>query len=298
MEQRRLKLTWYKIFEYLVKLDELYNSDHVTAFVTKNSSANGTSVTFNYNKIVYPPASRDLLAGLSKYQKAKPVPSRQFRAGNIYKRLIDHFKDCWEHDKSNSPKLSFYNSSKTTFKRETYLEITSNSAHRHKMTRLRISAHNLEIEQGRYRNIPREDRICKWCLLTMGSRTVEDEAHVLYSCDLYSDVRNKLINTLKRAPSNNQNIALNIINTSSINRSFMKLLSPCTTGDNDDYLTQHHTPPNSNRFSPEFKQYEQLRSYINNCLCAFVDRCLDKHQKFHSEMKLKSTATIAMTNVR
>ena len=40
MEQRRLKLTWYKIFEYLVKLDELYNSDHVTAFVTKNSSAN------------------------------------------------------------------------------------------------------------------------------------------------------------------------------------------------------------------------------------------------------------------
>ena len=75
----------------------------------------------------------------------------------------------------------------------------------------------------------------------------------------------------------------------------MKLLSSCTTGDNDDYLTQHHTPPNSNRFSPEFKQYEQLRSYINNCLCAFVDRCLDKHQKFHSEMKLKSTATIAMT---
>jgi hypothetical protein len=50
-----------------------------------------------------------------------------------------------------------------------------------KMTQLRISAHCLNIERGRYNKpkIPREERFCKFCT------EVETEEHFLISCHKY-----------------------------------------------------------------------------------------------------------------
>ena len=42
----------------------------------------------------------------------------------------------------------------------------------------RESAHSLEIEVGRYSNVPRENRLCKYCNLNV----VESEYRFLLSC--------------------------------------------------------------------------------------------------------------------
>ena len=64
------------------------------------------------------------------------------------------------------------------------------------ITQLRISAHDLEIERGRYTNATRDKRICTWCNTSMGATIIEDESHMLYECHLYEDIRAKLITRL------------------------------------------------------------------------------------------------------
>ena len=55
------------------------------------------------------------------------------------------------------------------------------------------AAHNLEIEYGRYKNILREQRKCKWCDLAVYTSHEHD---VLFECDLYANIRSKLARTL------------------------------------------------------------------------------------------------------
>jgi hypothetical protein len=45
------------------------------------------------------------------------------------------------------------------------------------LSKFRISSHNVEIEKGRYMNIPAEQRICRLCKLD-----VENEIHFLLEC--------------------------------------------------------------------------------------------------------------------
>ena len=49
--------------------------------------------------------------------------------------------------------------------------------------KLRVSDHELEVENGRHCGIPRSERLCKHC------GVVEDEAHFLLNCALYDDIR-------------------------------------------------------------------------------------------------------------
>ena len=64
--------------------------------------------------------------------------------------------------------------------------------HRKFYTEMRISAHNLEIEKGRYLKIPREDRLCKFCI-NLGTSVIGDELHFLLQCPLYEDERVKFL---------------------------------------------------------------------------------------------------------
>ena len=50
-------------------------------------------------------------------------------------------------------------------KLEYYLLFFSNFKMRQLFTKFRVSGHSLEIESGRYKNITREERICKKCNL-------------------------------------------------------------------------------------------------------------------------------------
>ena len=49
----------------------------------------------------------------------------------------------------------------------------------------RISAHHLEIERGRYENIPRTERKCKVCNMN----SIESEYHFLLVCPAYKELR-------------------------------------------------------------------------------------------------------------
>ena len=58
-------------------------------------------------------------------------------------------------------KLRTFYSFKPIFQKEVYLDILTNRSHQQVVTQLRISAHKLEIENGRYSKKPISVRTCK-----------------------------------------------------------------------------------------------------------------------------------------
>ena len=81
-------------------------------------------------------------------------------------------------------RLTFYREIKDEFKIENYLHIEDFES-RKAIAKIRCSAHSLEIEKGRHRNIPRIERICKLC----DKGEVESEQHFLLNCDKYDTLK-------------------------------------------------------------------------------------------------------------
>ena len=64
-----------------------------------------------------------------------------------------------------------------------------------------MSSHKLHVETGRYKDIPRQERICRGCTtadkdiivgflhLPACELPIEDENHCLFNCSFYSDIR-------------------------------------------------------------------------------------------------------------
>ena len=100
---------------------------------------------------------------LSGLRSANSLPSKKFRVEEVIKILTNKFVQSWEDGKSSSSKLSFYNIIKQKFAREPYLDCSKGFSRRYSTTQLRISAHDLNIERGRYSNTPRDQRVCHWC---------------------------------------------------------------------------------------------------------------------------------------
>ena len=55
------------------------------------------------------------------------------------------------------------------------------------LCRIRISAHSLKIERGRYKKLSVDERTCNHC----SGKAVEDELHFICQCSHYSYERNK-----------------------------------------------------------------------------------------------------------
>ena len=55
--------------------------------------------------------------------------------------------------------------------------------------KIRVSAHSLNIETGRYKNIIRPERKCTNC----SKRDIEDEKHFIVHCPLYENIRVKFV---------------------------------------------------------------------------------------------------------
>ena len=73
---------------------------------------------------------------------------------------------------------------------EPYLNIIQNKNERKELTRLRISAHKLAIESGRYTRPyrPVYERKCKLCDIV----SIEDEKHFLTECNFFINEREVL----------------------------------------------------------------------------------------------------------
>ena len=89
-------------------------------------------------------------------------------------------------------RLRNYRLYKNSFRKEEYLTSISYKPYRSCLSKLRLSAHKLRIETGRYvkkeEKLPPSERICKFCSI----RQCEDEYHLIMKCSLYENERNQL----------------------------------------------------------------------------------------------------------
>ena len=81
-----------------------------------------------------------------------------------------------------------YSKIKSELKLENCLLFFSNFKMRQLFTKFRVSDHSLEIESGRYKNITREERICKNC----NFNEIGDEYHFFLKCTANHSLRNNL----------------------------------------------------------------------------------------------------------
>ena len=313
-EQKNMKLPWYTKLKPLLKLDEIYSLDHVSAFrLAKADSSNKKQDVSKHSNAQQPNRKTtqirlnslpDHFKIFSNTCEAKPIKSKKFRVGKIVEKLHNHFKTNWEHQKSTSSKLSFYHSFKDKFERESYLDLVKGTSRRHSTTQLRISAHDYEIERGRYKNIPRDKRICSWCKTSMGIEAVEDESHALFSCDLYEKHRIKTIKNINQALtssaqdlSQHESTPYNInleVTTLNLESYLMPLLSPDTPETESiseiskSLHLNHESPKITDLPDPIISILKQRRSYVVNCVSTFIFRCSEERKKLTESTRLSN----------
>ena len=122
--------------------------------------------------------------------------NRTFYVNKIQTYMKEHFIKNWvselqsdERKGSGGNKLRTYRKFKQDYKLESYLINCTNPLHRKSITRFRLSAHRLNIEQLRYvtpRILP-ENRTCNNCT----SGECEDEFHFSMTCSKYADLRDE-----------------------------------------------------------------------------------------------------------
>ena len=149
------------------------------------------------------------MSALTKLVQDRPNGTRT--GAMVRDELQTRFENLWRKTTLESSKLKFYNSVKSQFKQEPYLDIDCRT-NRKILARLRASAHRLNIETARYDN--GKPSRCKlindkaWrqsCKICTGEHAellhhlpftdpivIEDERHVLAVCPAYQHLRDKL----------------------------------------------------------------------------------------------------------
>ena len=109
---------------------------------------------------------------------------------NIISSLQNSFENSWRSFINDSSKLSFYSSVKNHFSWESYLDHSWKFNNRRSTARIRCSAHKLNCELGRHRNIPRHERTCDYCTKNGAPLPeIENERHMLSRCPLGRNIR-------------------------------------------------------------------------------------------------------------
>ena len=127
------------------------------------------------------------------------------------------YRDGWASMIQNDEgKLRTYSKFKSSFCLENYI-IQFPLHMRQNLTKLRISAHHLAIETGRYSQpkTPIEKRLCFYC------KQIEDEFHLLFECNLYEEDRLRFTDQLSQ---------FSCLNVRSTREMFHTLMS-CMQGD-------------------------------------------------------------------
>lgn len=132
----------------------------------------------------------------------------------------------------------------------------------------------------------------------MGAEETESESHMLFECDLYADLRSKLITQLNSSPpifvNDSQEPPLTLtIDNQSLKENIMKMLSPNSKCMRYAHLSYdkfniHHTLTwHMNQRSVSFNKDSLVsrRSYISNCICTFILRAFEKHKRFNNDMQ-------------
>lgn len=108
--------------------------------------------------------------------------------------------------KTNTGKLCFYSNIFTKFQLQNYSHFPIAKEKRSLLTKIRISAHSLTIETGRYNGTSREDRFCQFC-----PSLVEDEMHFLLRCAKYQNIRTSYNSLFQKEEGTNDADLLRVI---------------------------------------------------------------------------------------
>ena len=123
----------------------------------------------------------------------------------VIQRIYDHFFQEYYASYDISSKMDVFKTITKHFKLEKYISCIDIEKHRVALSRLRCSAHKLMIEEGRYRGVERNERVCPLCTMNV----VEDEYHFLLVCPMYRELRKKYLPSFYcRWPSKNKFIKL------------------------------------------------------------------------------------------
>ena len=130
-----------------------------------------------------------------KYLLKTTNPDTEFDkpvADIFLERMIDQYNQTALQSLQTSHKMEVFRQIKQQPGTEKYLNEVKICKHRMALTRLRLSAHNLEIETGRYNRTKPEERLCLHCK-NNGKTEIEDEKHFLIRCPQYEKLRINLL---------------------------------------------------------------------------------------------------------
>ena len=109
---------------------------------------------------------------------------------SIKQRIIDQCLQEQNAKICSSSKLSFFQNFYILNNRASYVDKLINKCDRSTISKIRLSAHQLAIEKGRYSNVPKSERFCLAC----NNHVLEDEEHFLLQCQAYSVLRYPMYN--------------------------------------------------------------------------------------------------------
>ena len=150
-------------------------------------------------------------------QDDSAIPNSKKRHSQaIQEKFQNRFIAIWSTERLSHRKLRFYNTIKDSFSQEKYRQLTQkrNQGRAADLAKLRMLAHKLNIETGRYKNKPVETRICHLCTtsdedtvdaffqLPFLELVVESEQHLLTECPYYEDIRRSLPESIRSKGDN------------------------------------------------------------------------------------------------
>ena len=103
----------------------------------------------------------------------------------------------WNQRRYSKPKLRLYNMFKANFEQEEYITYNIPKYKRSLFAQFRAGILPLEVEVGRYRDVPLLNRLCVMCDMS----EVEDEIHFMCECPRYADFRTVLFDEATRSNS-------------------------------------------------------------------------------------------------
>ena len=176
------------MFRYWIKL--LQSNDNCVAKRVYSMLKFDADNNISYNKLNWAFHIKSILEMLKFMGNKRFVDKseqRQFNFLSIIKqRIFAQYHQSWYSDINNSQTLISYSRFKHNFELKDYLDSIQNNNKKKQqqlitaLCRFRLSSHKLEIERGRYHNIPKAERTCKFCTLN----AVENEYHFLLVCPL------------------------------------------------------------------------------------------------------------------
>jgi hypothetical protein len=103
---------------------------------------------------------------------------------SIKQNLTDQYLQAWLSSVNDSPKALNYRIYIDNLVFENYLNIL-NDKDNLTLSKFRTTNHKLPVENGRWKNIARENRICPLC----NNGEIGDEFHYLFKCQYFSNQR-------------------------------------------------------------------------------------------------------------